>query len=209
MTSPNLRAFRALLDRWAHEEPVTHESAVTGGAADSSTAQADPAAPVARVTGTTKDRQSYEERSPLPSPYVTEKADRVQEYNAIGYTGTRLHPPVPEREPSSWPDEIAERAAIAVELGGVPARYAGAFAELQMRCPAGCEIHQWELAIDDVGRFFDQWGAEAEQTGWSAADLIGQAGWSLVWTLQGRHVIRLSALGATLSDGSTYSLDDL
>lgn len=38
---------------------------------------------------------------------------------------------------------LMERASIALCEGGIPEMYAFAFAALQVRCPAGCEVHKW------------------------------------------------------------------
>src|SRR5262245_318837 len=57
-------------------------------------------------------------------------------------------------------DNIEERAAIAIHDGGIPEVYAEPFARLQIAQPLGIHHHRWLRAIDDAGRFLDQWGTE-------------------------------------------------
>jgi hypothetical protein len=76
--------------------------------------------------------------------------------------------------------DLDERAAIAIYDGGIPEVYAEAFARLQIAQPIGISHHQWLRAIDDTGRFLDQWGKEAERLQWSADDLFKTpATWSV------------------------------
>ena len=55
--------------------------------------------------------------------------------------------------------ETLERQAIAEIDGGVPAVFSGGFARLQLTPPSGLSVQQWLLAVDDVGRFLDVFGA--------------------------------------------------
>jgi hypothetical protein len=105
--------------------------------------------------------------------------------------------------------EIDERAAIAIHEGGIPEIYAEAFAHLQTAQPIWVDHSRWLQAINDVGRFLDQWGGEAERLQWTADDLfrkpvrmrapIGNCG--LCWAISGRDVVLIEASSVTLSDG--------
>jgi hypothetical protein len=114
--------------------------------------------------------------------------------------------------------DLDERAAIAIYDGGISEAYAAAFAQLQIAQPIGVPHLKWQRAIDDAGRFLDQWGNEAERLQWSAEDLftapaapsamptlsnIYSAG--LCWLLDGAGVDALDAVTATLSDGRSFS----
>ena len=76
-----------------------------------------------------------------------------------------------------------------------PERYRNAWARFQLRRPAGVTEQAWRQAIDDAGRFLDQWGKLADSFGWSPGDLFDvprDGAMGLVWWLKGRTV---SALG--------------
>ena len=55
----------------------------------------------------------------------------------------------------------AERAAIAIELGRVPPAYADAWAAFQTRKPGHVAEAEWFRAVDDAGRFLDEWAGLA------------------------------------------------
>src|SRR5271163_2837295 len=91
-------------------------------------------------------------------------------------------------------DAIEERAAIISET--CPAPYADTFARLNHQKPMTVSDAQWSRAIDDAGRFLDDWGAEAAAMQWSAGELFdlpreGKPG-GIVWQLKGD---RVNALG--------------
>jgi hypothetical protein len=113
--------------------------------------------------------------------------------------------------------DVDERAAIAIYDGGIPEVYAVAFARLQIAQPIGVHHQQWLRAIDDAGRFLDQWGTEAERLQWSPDDLFKipaaprtiqalsynyTAG--LCWLLDGAVVDALDVATARLGDGRTF-----
>lgn len=90
--------------------------------------------------------------------------------------------------------ELVQRAAIAVELGGVPAAYADSWARLQCQRPMGVTNEDWQQAIIDGGVFLDRWGSLALEFQWTAGELFdvprdGATG--LVWWLKGRTVTAL------------------
>jgi hypothetical protein len=43
---------------------------------------------------------------------------------------------------------------------------------LQVQKPVHVTVEQWRQAIDDAGRFLDQWGSLAVQFGWTPGDLF-------------------------------------
>ena len=92
----------------------------------------------------------------------------------------------------SEPDEaeLEERKGIA--MGSVPEPYLDAWARLQVQKPWAVFDAGWRQAIDDAGRFLDQWGSMAAEFQWTAGDLFdvprdnGTCG--LVWFLKGERV---------------------
>jgi hypothetical protein len=114
---------------------------------------------------------------------------------------------------STYVVDEAEREAIAIELGGVPEIYAGAFAAIQAHPPADVPHDRWERFIDDAGRFLDRWGAEAERQGWTADDLFGldpiapmarYDRMGLIWMLHGESVVALDVKQAKLVGGLAF-----
>jgi hypothetical protein len=100
-----------------------------------------------------------------------------------------------ELEPEPKPDlaGLEERKGMASD--SVPERYLDAWARFQLQCPAGVTEQAWRQAIDDAGRFLDQWGKLADSFGWSPGDLFDvprDGAMGLAWWLKGRTV---SALG--------------
>ncbi len=118
--------------------------------------------------------------------------------------------------------DFDERAAIANYDGGIPEAYASAFAQLQIAQPIGVSQPQWLRAIDDAGRFLDQWGSVAEKLQWLAQDIfkkpaaptattlpvdLGTVG--LCWVIDGQNVVALDACSVTIGDRRMFrhSLD--
>jgi hypothetical protein len=81
---------------------------------------------------------------------------------------------------------------------------------LDGRCPDYIETERWRRAVEDGRRFLATWGARAQALGWTARDLFGlhtppegaHPGYrrlsrydttGLIWLLQGREVIALTA----------------
>jgi hypothetical protein len=100
-------------------------------------------------------------------------------------------------------DEIDERAALAVDR--VPDCYLDAWARLNHQKPVPTSDAQWSRAVNDAGRFLDDWGDEAAAMQWSAGELFdipreGQPG-GIVWQLRGESPDALGADHVRLSDG--------
>jgi hypothetical protein len=97
-------------------------------------------------------------------------------------------------------DAIEERAAIISET--CPAPFF-----LNHQKPMTVSDAQWSRALDDAGRFLDDWVADAAAMKWSAGELFevargGRPG-GLVWQLRGQKVGALGEDHARLSDGRT------
>jgi hypothetical protein len=91
------------------------------------------------------------------------------------------------------------------------------FEALEGRCPAHVDIRRWQCAVEDGRRFLAEWGEQAAQLGWTAADLFGlhqppanphpsYARLSrydctgLCWLLQGRSVTALTEATAAIQN---------
>lgn len=95
-------------------------------------------------------------------------------------------------------------------------------AALRSRCPELIEASRWQQAIQDAATFLAKWGDQAHALGWTARDLFGlhqsparpRANYSrlsrydatgLIWLLQGRVVVALTATEAAIQ-GATAVL---
>ena len=81
---------------------------------------------------------------------------------------------------------VAERAAIAVEDGQVPPAYADAWAAFQTRRPPHVTEAEWLCAVNDGGRFLDEWARLALDFGWQPEDIFGAGGVS--WFCASEHL---------------------
>jgi hypothetical protein len=95
-------------------------------------------------------------------------------------------------------DAVEERAALAADR--VPACYLEGWARLNHQRPARASDAAWRLALDDGGRFLDQWGREAAQFGWTPAELF-EARAGLIWRLSGELVKVMGSDRALLASG--------
>jgi hypothetical protein len=96
--------------------------------------------------------------------------------------------------------EVAERAAIAIELGRVPPAYADAWAAF--RKPGHVSEAEWFRAVDDAGRFLDEWARLALDFGWRPPDIFDPDG--LAWFCAGERVRALGADIAITSSGRVF-----
>ena len=157
----------------------------------------------------------------VTKPMVTPKSSMVTRVTPVTYLNKSqpTHYVSPAAALSDVYD-LDECAAIAIYDGGIPEAYATAFAELQIAQPIGVSLPQWLRAVDDAGRFLDQWGHVAEQLQWSVEDLfkrpaptaktpaldLGTLG--LCWVIDGRNVVALDAYSATIGGRRMFrSLD--
>jgi hypothetical protein len=98
-------------------------------------------------------------------------------------------------------------------------RYRKVFAHLQLKPPALVPVGRWQQAVEDGKRFLAKWGEQAQALGWSSADLFGLHEipdkphpsyqrlsrydcTGLIWLLEGRPVVALTAAAATIKNSS-------
>lgn len=91
--------------------------------------------------------------------------------------------------------------------------------ELERRCPDLVEVDRWQLAVRDAHSFLSVWAGKADALGWTNAELLGlhplpeRASSScrrlsrydstgLIWLLQGRPVVALTAETAAIQTAS-------
>ena len=151
------------------------------------------------VTGATGQNCSYQENK-QNEPVAAPVADPVAACSAFV-------------EASEFEINPAEREAIAIELGGVPAVYASAFARLQAQPPAEVPRDRWHQFINDAGLLLDYWGKQAEALGLRSEELFGldpdapmarYDRMGLIWMLHGERVVEITATEARLSGGLTF-----
>jgi hypothetical protein len=116
-----------------------------------------------------------------------------------GVAGDVTSPPEPDEA------EIEERKGIA--MASVPEPYRDAFARLKCQRPIGVGEAARLRAIDDAGRFVDQWASLAVEFGWKPGDLFdvpreGKSG--LVWHLAGETVRSIGPDGAFTTSGRVF-----
>lgn len=97
---------------------------------------------------------------------------------------------------------VAERAAIAIELGGVPPAYADGWAAFQIRKPGHVSAAEWSRAVDDADRFLDEWANLAFDFGWRPDDIFGRDG--LAWFCAGERVRALGPSNAIAASGRIF-----
>jgi hypothetical protein len=102
-------------------------------------------------------------------------------------------------------------------------RFCRTFAALESRCPDRVPTDRWQRCVEDGRRFLAQWGSQAEALGWSNRDLFGlhtppadphpsysrlsrYDATGLVWLLQGRPVVALTADTAAIENKKTGNI---
>lgn len=97
--------------------------------------------------------------------------------------------------------------------------YAEALSEFESRCPDYVEAERWRQCVIDAQRFLAAWGDKALALGWTGAELLGlhepptkphptysrlsrYDATGLLWLLQGRRVVALTADTAAIECGS-------
>jgi hypothetical protein len=212
-----LEAFRrAARDAETREKSEVSEKRGGGGGLNSlntlishSEAPQNPAesdAPACAVCGAAGDLWSFDEvlvhrecARFLPKPGLAEPSAAYQAVSA-------------EPDGTACKVEIVELAA-----GG---RYRKVFAHLQLRPPALIDVGRWRQCVEDAKGFLAKWGEQAEQLGWSSIDLFGlhppptkphpsyrrlsrYDATGLVWLLEGRSVVALTADTASIRNPDT------
>jgi len=109
-----------------------------------------------------------------------------------------------------------------IELPQAP-RYRKVFGVLQTKCPALVELDRWRQCVRDGSKFLAVWGEQAQALGWTSADLFGLAPvpntpaasyrrlsrydlTGLLWLLEGREAIALTANTATILNPNTGAI---
>ena len=92
-------------------------------------------------------------------------------------------------------------------MASVREPYRDAFARLKCQRPIGVGEAARLRAIDDAGRFVDQWASLAVEFGWKPGDLFdvpreGKSG--LVWHLAGETVRSIGPDGAFTTSGRVF-----
>ena len=102
-------------------------------------------------------------------------------------------------------------------------RFGRTFTTLEARCPDHVPTMRWEQAVDDGRRFLAKWGKQAQALDWTSADLFGlhtpperphpsynrlsrYDATGLIWLLEGRPVVALTADSASIRNPATGSL---
>jgi hypothetical protein len=104
-----------------------------------------------------------------------------------------------------------------IEIPATGLRYRRTFAHLQLRPPALVEVERWRRCVQDGSKFLALWGEQAESFGWASRDLFGLHAvpdkphpsyqrlsrydcTGLIWLLQGRPVVALTADTAAIEN---------
>jgi hypothetical protein len=123
---------------------------------------------------------------------------------------------------SAEPDGTLCKVTI-VEIPTTGLRYRRVFGVLQVRCPALVPLKRWRLAVEDGRAFLHRWGSQAESLKWDSRDLFGLHTppakphpsynrlsrydcTGLIWLLEGRRVLALTADTAAIENPATGSI---
>jgi hypothetical protein len=102
-------------------------------------------------------------------------------------------------------DDIEERKAMAA--GACPEQFLDAYSRLQCQAPLSIPDADWRRAIDDAGRFLDEWGAQAAEFQWTAGelfDLPDDKPGGLIWWIRGEQIKALGPGFARTESGRAY-----
>lgn len=100
-----------------------------------------------------------------------------------------------------------------------PSRYRSEFNSLERRCPDLIEPDRWQQALSDGRQFLRIWGEQAKVLGWTVQELFGlhaipakphpsfqrlarYNSTGLIWLLQGRPVVKMTADTAAIRAAS-------
>jgi hypothetical protein len=98
--------------------------------------------------------------------------------------------------------EIEERAGLAADR--VPPDYLDAWARLNCQKPEGVSDEDWRQALDDGGRFLDQFGNEAVELGWTRHELFDVTA-GVVWRLAGEPALGAGTYRVILPQGRSIA----
>ena len=151
---------------------------------------------------------------------------RVEGGSLVASNASRLPPEIKTAIRENKPQIITALSVSAeVRIFTLPpaGRYRKVFLHLQRKPPALIPVERWQRCVEDAKTFLRQWGEQAESLGWSSADLFGlhtppanphpsysrlsrYDATGLVWLLQGRPVIALTADTAAIQSAKTGSV---
>lgn len=126
------------------------------------------------------------------------------------------------RATSVGPDGLGARVTIVENLREA-GRFKRTFAHLQLQPPALVDVARWRQCVEDGKRFLAKWGEQAQALGWTSADLFGlhtpperphPSYWrlsrydctGLIWLLQGRPVVALTADTAAIENATNVTV---
>src|SRR5208337_4993733 len=112
----------------------------------------------------------------------------------------------------AWPkpDEAKLEKRKGMAMACVPEPYRDAFTRLKCQRPICVGEAAWLQAINDAGRFFDQWASLAVEFGWKPDDLFdvpGEGKSGLIWYLIGETVRSIGPDGAFTTSGRVFDRD--
>jgi len=148
---------------------------------------------------------------------------RVEGDSLVASNASRIAPAIKAAIRERKPQIIAAlRPACRVEIVVLPQaqRYRKVFAHLQLKPPTMVPVRRWQQAVEDGSRFLAKWGEHAEALGWSSADLFRLHTppekphpsyqrlsrydcTGLIWLLEGRRVVALTADTASIRNPKT------
>ena len=150
---------------------------------------------------------------------------RVEGVSLVASNASRIAPAIKaairENKPQIISALLADGTACKVTIIELPQaqRYRKVFGVLQLKPPALVPVERWRQCVEDGKRFLAAWGSQAEALGWTTADLFGlhtpperpHPSYSrlsrydctgLVWLLQSRRVVALTADTAEIENSS-------
>jgi hypothetical protein len=124
---------------------------------------------------------------------------QLRELRLHGENGSSASANATDRLPPNDDEaEIEERAGLASDR--IPAVYLDAWALLNCQKPANVSETEWRRALDDGGRFLDQFGKKAAAIGWTPGELF-DIGAGVVWRLAGELVVGIGTYRVLLQGG--------
>ena len=121
---------------------------------------------------------------------------------------------------SSSRAQTSEKSEVSEKRVTEPFPFARVLDALERRCPDYVEAERWRQCVEDARRFLTSWGDQALALGWTSTELFGlhkppakpHPSYSrlsrydctgLLWLLQGRRVVALTADTAAIQNPST------
>jgi len=152
---------------------------------------------------------------------------RVEGGSLVASNASRIAPVIKAAIREHKPQLIAALvgSGCKVEIVELPQaqRYRKVFAFLQLKPPALVDVARWQQCVRDGSKFLARWGEQAEALGWSSADLFGlhtppdkpHPSYTrlsrydcigLIWLLERREVVALTADGASIRNPRTGTI---